>query len=69
MTQKKEVLKYMQTHKKGITSKEAWDKFGASRLADIIWKIKRDGYNVKKETIKVQTRRGYAHVARYFMGI
>ena len=69
MTQKKEVLKYMQTHKKGITSKEAWDKFGASRLADIIWKLKRDGYKIDKETVKVQTRTGYAHVARYTMGI
>ena len=69
MTQKKEILRYLQTHKKGITSMQAWRIFGASRLADIIWKLKKDGYKINKETIKVQTRSGYAHVARYTMGI
>ena len=70
MTQKNQVLKYLQTYKSGLTSKDAWDKFGISRLADIIWKLKRkDGYKIDKEIIKVQTRSGYAHVARYTMGI
>ena len=39
-TQTGDVLKYLETHKKGITSKEAFDKFGATRLSSIIYSLK-----------------------------
>ena len=69
MIQKKEVLRYLQTHKRGITSGEAWSKFGITRLADVIWKLRRDGYKVNSEMVKVKTRRGFTRVARYSLGI
>ena len=55
-TQKSEVLKYMQTHK-GITSIQAIEKFGATRLPDIIYRLQKDGYHFKKEQITKKSHR------------
>lgn len=44
-TQRGEVLKYLQTHK-GITSMQAIEKFGATRLSAIIFDLKRKGYSI-----------------------
>lgn len=57
-TQKSEVLRYMQTHK-GITSLQAIEKFGATRLPDIIYRLKKDGYQFKKEQITKKNRYGH----------
>lgn len=57
-TQKSEVLKYMQTHK-GITSLQAIEKFGATRLPDIIYRLGKDGYKFKKESITKKNRYGH----------
>ncbi|MBO7712535.1 MAG: hypothetical protein J6S85_03145 [Methanobrevibacter sp.] len=40
-----EVLKYLQKNK-SITSIEAIDKFGATRLSDIIFRLRDKGYNI-----------------------
>ena len=45
-SQKKAVLKYLQTHKK-ITSLNAIKLFGATRLSAIIFDLRRNGYNIK----------------------
>ena len=69
MTQKKEILKYLQTHKCGITSKDAWDMFGVSRLASIICTLKKEGYRIDSKLVKVPCRKRYAWVSRYTMGV
>ena len=69
MSQRKEILKYLQTHKKGITSKEAIEKFGATRLSSQIHALKQQGWNIISENVKVKTKYGTTHVARYRMGI
>ena len=61
-TQKSEILKYMQTHK-GITSLQAIEKFGATRLSDIIFKLRQDGYFIQTE--QVTTKNRYGHVVTY----
>jgi len=51
MTNKtQEVLKHLQKYK-SITSMEAIDNFGATRLSDIIYRLRDKGYNIltKKE--------------------
>ena len=58
-TQKSEVLKYMQTHK-GITSIQAIEKFGATRLSDIIFRLRKDGYDIETEQITTKNRYGHA---------
>ena len=57
-TQKSEVLKYMQTHT-GITSLQAIEKFGATRLPDIIYRLGKDGYKFEKESITKKNRYGH----------
>ena len=61
-SQKSEVLKYMMTHK-GITSIQAIEKFGATRLSDIIYRLQKDGYEFNKEQITTKNR--YGHVTTY----
>ena len=59
MTKKQTILKYLQSHKKGLTSKEAYDNFGETRLSATIWSLKHDdGYGIKKVNEKVPTRYG-----------
>ena len=58
-SQKSEVLRYMQTHA-GITSIQAIEKFGATRLSDIIYRLKKDNYEIKKEQITTKNRYGHS---------
>ncbi len=41
-TQTKEVLNYLQNNKRGLTQKEAIEKFGAYRLSAIIHNLRKD---------------------------
>ena len=59
------ILKYMQTHKKGITSKDAFENFGATRLASVIWHLKRKGHNIVSTRETVPTRYGHTSITRY----
>ena len=64
-TQKSEVLRYMQSHK-GITSLQAIEKFGATRLSDISLKLRQEGYAIKTESITKKNRYGHTTTfARY----
>ena len=67
MTKKQTILKYLQTHKKGLTSKEAYDNFGETRLSATVWSLKNDdGWDIKKTSEKVPTRYGRnTSVTRY----
>lgn len=62
-TQKIEVLHFMQTHKKGITSIQAFERFGITRLADIIYTLRREGFDI--ETEQLTTKNRYGHVVNY----
>lgn len=65
-TQTSEILKYMKFHKKGITSKEAFELFGATRLSGLIFMLKKQGYHIKTDYVPVRTRYGdKTIVARY----
>ena len=45
LTQRMAVLDYLKTHK-GITSMEAFEKFGATRLSAIVFDLKKAGFNI-----------------------
>ena len=57
--QTSEIKKYLETHKRGISSIEAIDKFGATRLSSIIYTL-RTKYKmpIVTETSVVKTRYG-----------
>jgi hypothetical protein len=54
----KQVLDYLQVHKK-ITSWDAISKFGATRLASIIFNLREDGHSITSEMI-FEGRKRYA---------
>ena len=47
----------------GITSMEAFENFGATRLSAIIFELKRKGYNI--ETVMVDGRDRYGNRSRF----
>lgn len=56
-TQTSEVLEYLKKYKK-ISSWTAIEKFGATRLSDIIYRLKKRGYVITAERKNVTTRLG-----------
>lgn len=67
-TQTNEILKYMREHKKGITSIQAFEKFGATRLSAIIFSLRKQGYKIECIKEKGKTRYGAkVNFARYVL--
>lgn len=64
MTQKEIIWHHIQIAP--ITSKIAWDKYGITRLSDIIYKLKKEGKPIAAKLIPVQNRQGgVSWVSRY----
>lgn len=51
------VIEYMEEHG-SITTMEAFQYIGATRLSDIIFRMKKDGFSIKTETVKSKNRYG-----------
>ena len=68
ITQNQKILKYMRTHRKGITPMDALKLCGCFRLSARIHDLKEEGHNIYKTMEYVETeegtRKGYA---RYFL--
>ena len=62
--QKERVLEYIR-ETGSITQLEAIKELGVMRLADVVFRMKKDGYAIKTELVPVNTRYGTTHVARY----
>ena len=59
MTQTSEIKKYLETHKKGLTSMDAFRLFGATRLSAIIYELRyRHQMNIVSENKLVKSRYG-----------
>lgn len=56
-SQTQDVLDYMKENG-GITSKEAFQRFGATRLSGLIWGLRKQGYEIDSVPKKVKTRYG-----------
>lgn len=63
-TQWKDVLEYLQTHD-GISSMEAWSKFHITRLADVIFKLRKRGYDIVTEDCTGRNEYGVYNYAVY----
>lgn len=57
-----DIYKYMRTHG-GITSMEAFNMFGATRLSAIIFSLRKQGYDI--ETIDMECADRYGHLVHY----
>lgn len=58
------ILKYLKTFK-NITSLEAINMFGETRLSARIYDLKKQGYRFKTDRVRVMSRDGWTYVARY----
>lgn len=67
VSKKTKVLKYMQTHRRGITGIEALQKFGLYRLSDAIFKLRNEGYNIVTDMVQPDDP-DEAPFARYYLG-
>lgn len=59
MTQKEFVLDYLQSGKR-ITALKAMGEFSIMRLADVIYRLRNDGYRVMKTIKRTHTGKPYA---------
>lgn len=62
MNKSKMVLDWLKTHA-GITSMEAFENFGATRLSAIIFNLKKSGYDI--ETVMVDGKDRFGNRTRY----
>ena len=66
MSQNEKILKYLQTHKRGITQLKALEKFGCLRLSGRIHDLREQGYPIMTNIVEVPNRYGeVSRVAEY----
>ena len=66
MSQNEKILRYMKTHKRGITPQVAYEKFSCMRLSGRIYELKEQGYKITTNIIEVNNRFGdICRVAQY----
>lgn len=63
-TKKSQVLRYIQTHRRGITGLDALRKFGLYRLSGTIHELRSEGHNIKTD---MMTREDGTTYARYYL--
>lgn len=64
-TQNQKILQHLQT-RGDITSMQAFEQYGITRLSARIFDLRCEGHNIKSDNVKVPTRTGdMANVARY----
>lgn len=64
---KRQILDALQAGQ-SLTSLDAWQRFGTSRLAALVHQLRREGWKVDSASVEVETAHGHvAHVARYSM--
>ena len=62
-SQRTEVLKYMKTHKGGITADKAHDLFGVNRIGSVISDLRAQGWLI--ETVMVDGTNRYGNPTRF----
>ena len=65
MSQNKQILRYLQTHKRGLTPIDALNKFGCFRLSARIADLRGLGWDIRTDREKNKNNDGYH--ARYFL--
>ena len=66
MSQNEKILRYMMTHKRGITPLQAMERFGCMRLSGRIHDLREMGYEISSEIVAVRNRYGdVCHVSQY----
>lgn len=62
------ILKYLRTHKRGITTMDAFLKLGISRLSGRVFDLRQSGYDIETYMETGKNRDGVeVRYARYFL--
>lgn len=64
--QKEQILEHIEKYG-SITPLEAQKLYGCMRLGARIWDLRKDGFEIVREIVEVETKSGKARVARYRM--
>ena len=68
MTKKQKLLKWLQTHKRGIDGQTALREIGLYRLSGEIHELRKAGHNIKTEMMEYVDENGdKVTYARYFL--
>ena len=59
------ILKHLKTHKNGITSKDAIEAYGCTRLSAVISNLEKKGNRISHTRETVLTRYGNTSITRY----
>lgn len=65
MTGKQAVLKYLKTHKRGISNQDAMNKLHVGRLSSVILRLRQQGYEIDTDMIESENEYGKFTYARY----
>ena len=66
-TQKEKVIEFLRAHEGGMTQRQAFH-YGIYRLAAVIFDLKREGYVISTEDVKVKNVDGtYSIIGRYHL--
>lgn len=66
MNKQEKVLEYLKSHKKGLSQRDAIEKFQAYRLSSIIFRLKKRGYNIITQMEVSKNEDGsHSNYARY----
>ena len=57
-SQNEMILKYLQTHRTGITPLQALNKFGCFRLSGRIFELREQGYKIMTNMVEITTSDG-----------
>jgi len=67
MNQKDRLIRYLEKHKT-INPLESWQSLGIYRLSDVVFRLKKDGYDIRTEKISVNNQFGEScRVAKYHL--
>lgn len=65
MTGRAAVLKYLKTHKRGISNQDAMNKLHVGRLSSVILRLRQQGYEIDTDMIEGENEYGKYRYARY----
>lgn len=67
--QRKDVLRYLQTHKRGLTQMDAYVKFPApiTRLSAVIFDLRKQGWDIVSEDVEGKNCYGAYRCVRYVL--
>lgn len=58
MTGRQAVLKYLKTHKRGISNQDAMNKLHVGRLSSVILRLRQQGYEIDTDMIEGENEYG-----------